>query len=380
MGSGDTLFLLAGEHVCDHVLHLPTGINVSGQGATLTRVIGTGTGIAFDFNQIIPNDNVVFVGLLTIQGVIAAPSVRIHADTFLLNDVDDRGGIRFEGTQVGMIGYRFDGPGTAIALRMTGRATMSDVAIRNCAEGITVEVPPNSEPFSLSFQLEATTIEHCDVGLRIGSSSQPAGPDQRFEPFVKNVQLIDNALAVQIHDGNSIFDEIAIRNDELAPPTASGIHIDNGSLSLAFSEISGITGTGLAVDTSTSAGHGSVTVHNTSITGGEIGVRVHGLDRGTLMDLQNIAVHDQTAAALQLAGTDFFFALGPGSGIPTSTLSVVSGFAIDDQRHPVEPFFATVGAFNVLLNGHAYIGQLLHGPLELASDIRIVSPDAAWQF
>jgi hypothetical protein len=376
VGTFDTLWLLEGTHTCDRVLHLAPTVVVVGQGAGITRVVGTGSGVRLDFDGDNPSGLTV-VGNLTFEGAIDGSSIRLRGDSALLvQNVDDRGGIVVtDGQQVFIEGYRFDGPGRAIVVDSNTNVVISNTTIRNCSEGIVVDVTRSGGAARAAPQITASTIEHCELGIQIGRLPQTPNAEHLLSTFVQDVQLIDNAVGILIQDGESVITDTTIRDDETTPATVTtGIRVDNGSLSFLVGQITGHTEIGLDLDNVAVAGRSNVAISNVAIVGGEIGIRVRGFDRNTILTLVDATVRDQTLASLQFTGAELFDTIGH------SRLSVLSGFAIDDLRTVITPIAAFVVVTGVTLNGNDYSDQLLQGPLSIGSDIRITSADAQWLF
>jgi hypothetical protein len=373
----DVLLLLAGTHVCDRVLHLGPNVFVLGEGAGVTHVVGTGTGTRLDFDGTSATGTLQ-VENLTIEGAIDQVSIRVRGGSLFVFDVEDRGGVVVsDGFAAQIRGYRFDGPGRAIALEMRSDVRIENTTIQNCTEGIVLDVTRTNVATATFLILETTTIERCGLGLRIGTLPQAPVVEQRVQAFMQGVQLVDNTAGMLIQDGSSTFFESAIRAAP-SPAVTSGIRLENGSLSLSSSELSGLSAIGLDIDTAATGGCGTVGIFDTSIVGGEIGVRARGFDRETIVTLLRTTVRDQTVAAVQYDGQNFLIL---GESFPSgNALSVRSGFALDDRRTTVTPATEFLPATGTTLNGHSYAGQVLQGPLSIGSDIRITSPEARWGF
>jgi hypothetical protein len=252
---------------------------------------------------------------------------------------------------------------------------ISNTTIRNCSEGIVVDVTRSGGAARAAPQITASTIEHCELGIQIGRLPQTPNAEHLLSTFVQDVQLIDNAVGILIQDGESVITDTTIRDDETTPATVTtGIRVDNGSLSFLVGQITGHTEIGLDLDNVAVAGRSNVAISNVAIVGGEIGIRVRGFDRNTILTLVDATVRDQTLASLQFTGAELFDTIGH------SRLSVLSGFAIDDLRTVITPIAAFVVVTGVTLNGNDYSDQLLQGPLSSGSDIRITSADAQWLF
>jgi hypothetical protein len=379
-GSFDLLFLLAGTHTCDRVLHLAPDIAVVGEGTGITRVIGTGTGIRFDFTGPDPSGSPV-VADLTIDGATDGPSIVVHGGNLLISHVEDRGGIQVtDGSQVQIDSYAFDGPGRAIAFDSNATCNISNVTIRNCSEGIAFDVTRDVVAARGVVLISGLTIEHCGLGIRIGTLVQAPDADHLLETSMQGVQLVGNTRGVLIQDGNSFLTDSAIRGEPTPATPTSGIRVENGSLSLSFSELTGNSAIGLDVDTAATGSSGSVGMNTVSITGGEIGVRIRGFDRGTVVNLLVTTVRDQTVATVQLNGAELFEPSGQVGSSTHNTLSVTSGFALDDERTTITPLGELFIASGFTLNGNSYTGQLLRGPLSIGSDIHITSAQASWLF
>jgi len=378
----DFLFLLAGTHTCDHVLHLAPGVTLIGLGAGVTRVVGTGAGVGFEFDGSMGEPRFAQLAGFTIEGEVHQPSIDVRSSNLAVSGVTDRGGTRVAGgSSVQIADYHFDGPGHAIDLEVFGDVRIADTTIRNAATGITVDVVRGPQPTGAFLELAAITIEHCGLGLQLGTLPRAPAVEQRLASFAQGVHLLDNALGVLVQDGDSILFESEIRNDAAAPsPISAGIRIENGSLSVVDSQIVGHTGIGFDVDTAATGGHGTSGVVNGVIAGGEVGVRARGFDRGTVVTLRSTIVRDQTVASVQLDGAGTLLDVGERGPSGPNAFSVVTGFAIDDQRTAVTPVTGLSLVQGVSLNGHPHTGELLRGPLALGADIRIISPDALWQF
>ena len=96
---------------------------------------------------------------------------------------------------------------------------------------------------------------------------------------------------------------------------------------------------------------------------------------GASATLTGSVVRDQSEAAVRLDAfnrdSSFF--------LTDNVLSVTGGHALDDVR--VKAFAAEpIDARGTTLNGNAYDGQLIQGPVEIGADLRIASSDGLVQF
>jgi hypothetical protein len=119
----------------------------------------------------------------------------------------------------------------------------------------------------------------------------------------------------------------------------------------------------------------SLTIEAGLIEGGEVGIDVHGNVNGAGLNLTGSVVRDQSEAAVRLDAfnRDSWFTL------TESALSVTGGHALDDVREEVSAEEPT-DARGTTLNGNAYDGQLIQGPVEIGADLRIASDDGFVQF
>ena len=111
------------------------------------------------------------------------------------------------------------------------------------------------------------------------------------------------------------------------------------------------------------------------IEGGEVGIDAQGVSAGVSLLLNESTVRDQTEAAVRIDVQDDSFI-----NLIDDELSVVSGYALDDAREEVWIGGETVGAEGTTLDGNAYDGQLIQGPVAIGADLRIVSVEAYVQF
>jgi hypothetical protein len=121
--------------------------------------------------------------------------------------------------------------------------------------------------------------------------------------------------------------------------------------------------------------HVGLTIDASLIEGGEVGLDVHGDVDGASATLTGSVVRDQSEAAVRLDAfnrdSSFF--------LTDNVLSVTGGHALDDVR--VKAFAAEpIDARGTTLNGNAYDGQLIQGPVEIGADLRIASSDGLVQF
>jgi hypothetical protein len=337
-------------------------------------VVGQGTGTGFHFRPG-PFNSASRVDDLTIEGTIAAPSISVDSAGLHVNNVDDHGGgiVVVHGNQPRVDNYLFDGPGRGMVIDATDGGRLANITIQNCSEGVTLT--GGLSPGAVTTEVLGMTIKHCGLGLRLGTLPQtPGGPPPSFQGFVQDIHLIDNAIAILVQDGDSFVSNAVIEDDPTTPAVpATAVRVENGSLNLSFTQITGHTA-GLDVDTLATAGRGRVVAGFVSIVGGDVGMRLRAFDRGTSVTFGGLDIRDQTTAALQVDGVEILDTFGP------NTLSVLSGFAIDDRRTVIQPDRTELGLVRTTLNGHSYAGQVLRGPLSIGSDIRIASPDAVWGF
>ncbi len=369
--ASDTVHLLAGDHVCIGQ-SLTAGIILEGVGIGATTVASQ-NGMSFGAGSTTTVKNLSFVG------PAAFPSVRTSQSGLIVQNVEDVGGIVVTEGNAEIDNYSYDAPGAALLLQLeTQTATITNTTIRNCATGIFLQ-PTTPLGGGGTFTIDDTVIEHCDVGLRIGegpstfSAQSPTGTSSAL-------QLLDNTFGIIMAEGSVRFTNLVIHDNEATlPAVTTGIFLGNGDVFLTGGEIIGQT-TGVEVSSSADT-FPAAFLDGVSVVGGQVGVRARSQDDFAKVTVRRSTVRDQSVAAMQIEGGESSFDLGTAGDPGANTLSVVSGFALDDNRASnISPLFELLDARGTTLNGTSYTGQLLQGPLTIGSDIRIRRDDAAWQF
>ncbi|HTE55595.1 MAG TPA: hypothetical protein VK698_32295 [Kofleriaceae bacterium] len=136
----------------------------------------------------------------------------------------------------------------------------------------------------------------------------------------------------------------------------------SGSTNVTGLTVTGVSGHGIDLHSYSDGGidyHASLGITASAIEGGEVGVDVVGSGGGAALGLRDSTVRDQTEASVRIDGyEDSLFTVR------------VDVWAVGE----------VVRASGTTLNGNAYDGQFLRGPLAIGSDLRIASDDAYVQF
>jgi hypothetical protein len=382
---GDTLEVLGGVHRCGQQVTINGGVKIQGaaDGSSIVQGVGSDGFGFFITSDGTPRSSE--LRRLTFEAPLAELSIRFVDEDLLLEDIVDAGGLRaIDAGEVTIRNYVFDGPGPAIDLG-AGRITLRDVTV-HCSDGTSVGIAlkPRVAPFPIGVgTAERVRVEHCGTGLVLGQL--PIDDRSQPELDLTDVELIDNAMGISLIAGSTILRDVDIRGDATTPqPSRVGIGIPNGHLTLLGGTIHPHSITGVDLSTSGSGDFepvATVAMDGTQILGSPVGVTMSGYDDGTTLTMRRSIVRDQTTASLLLDRSyDSPIDLGYPGNPGDNALSVVSGYALDDQRIDTLPTFRFIQAFGTTLNGHSYVGQTIEGPAALAPDYRVQYEAGAIQF
>jgi len=223
-------------------------------------------------------------------------------------------------------------------------------------------------------QVTGTTFDGCSTGVALQS-----GGDGRvgLRGEITSSTFTDCETGLMLERGDLVIADTTIRG---IFPLASdrGVFVTGGDLEARGVTIAGHWRSGIEAllnsdDVLTAS---TLTLADLTIEGGQYGVRLHGeAIRGGLR-MSSSSVRDQTVAAVSLAiaGIDTYDLRGGNQ------LSVVSGVALDDAI--VAPMFITpIEAAGIALNGRPMSDAgLQRGPIDRSPDFRIVDPQRSIQF
>ena len=368
---GDLLLFSAGLHVCSYSPSVGEGAELRGAGIGQTIVSG---GIAF-LRAVVPGQSQIHD--MTMTGADPATQVRLNALGIVeLRDLRLEGiGIAadYEDGGITLSRVTVDGQGVADCVAASNRKTIviSDSDLFGCQTGILLPAG--------HLEVTDTVVSNSELGIQFGIMP-PASPNQNLDSAaLTRVDLIDNVTGYSQGAGSANLIDVEIRGSSVAPGRAeTGLVMGNG-----FAEASGLLVSGMSrhgVDLHTLDGsdvdqHATLGIDDSTIEGGEVGVDVVGSSDGAALALTGSIVRDQTVAAVRIEGYENSY-----FRVEDDQLSVISGHALDDVRTEVWFAGAVVEASGTTLNGNSYGGQLIQGPADIGSDLRIASDEAWAQF
>jgi hypothetical protein len=413
---GDTLQFLAGTHRCSGFLSLNPSITIEGAGRDETFVAEGDTGsLIFDLNagfdpsvltttirdisfqHSVPTgihgslvvervaDSAGFelrggdhttVDHYTYEGVGTAFSItdgNLQIAHSSIHHIGSEGSpgilVTNGGATVDRVSY--DGPGTGVQLSR-GSLTIANSQFRHCGAGNGILVE------STAATLDHVVVEDCGAGARITGMQSGGG----FK--ITNSKFIGNRIGVAIGDGFSTMADSVISGSGAVPETSeTGIEISNGALVVTGVTITGQRAVGIALSPHSSREfEASVSLFASAIEidGGAVGIGFSGSDNSDNMTLNRSTVRGQTLASVVVSGVDASIDLGTPVNPGLNTLSVVSGFALDDQRNITNNLHQFITATGTTLNGMSFDGQTIFGPVALAPFYRVNNAAGGIQF
>jgi hypothetical protein len=367
-GSGARVEISAGEHVCLGVTIGPVSEIVgSGIAQTIVRVAGLGV-------DAVPGTTVILRDLRVVGEGPEVDAISLGSGAVVLRDVVVEGlGLLVRGTggQLTMERVTIDGGGDVdcVAVDQFAGLSMTDVAVSACRNGIAI---PGG-----NLELASVTITGCEVGVFLGSPPVAPPPIDILGASLSEVELIDNQVGLRQLFGITSATDVAIHGASMGPLLSDvGVEIGYGELHAIRLTVDGVR-LGVAAHTIVSDLDRAIwlTIDASLIEGGEVGLDVRGDVDGAGVSMTGSVVRDQSEAAVRLDAynRDSSFIL------TENALSVTGGYALDDVR---EKAFAAepIDARGTTLNGNAYDGQLIQGPVTLGADLRIASDDGFVQF
>ena len=371
--AGDTLSLLAGEHVCDfdEQLSLVGGLTVVGQGADVTIV--RGGAVPFQGIDVVgtAGDPPTVFRALTVVGVPSGPNaIRVSVGgPFVADDLAIEGpGLLLLGAASATItGFAHSGPGIGIDgglvfLDVSGSGfTSSDTGIVVGAGGAIID---------------DSVFDGCGVGIQVGNMAPFTSPSAQ----VVGCELVDSAEGIVVANASVEVTDTVIRDIEVTEPASlAGVRVIRGVLTMTGGEVSGQDQVGISVEGSSFSEGGAVAfLDDVLVVGGPIGVDVTGFPDNEQVRMRDSIVRDQTVAAVRMVadGANARADLGNGGGPGGNQLSVVSGVALLDARDERTPFDRIIDCAGLTLNGRSYAGQLVEGPASLLPDYQIIAANA----
>ena len=372
---GDTVSLLAGEHVCDLEPGVPFvlsgGVTIEGEGSGVTVVRGGAAsfpGFAIDSELVLPRggfrgltieapdpvDGALFlsgtIGLAVDDLVIEGPGVVVDVGSF---------------ADLAVTGLRQLGPGIGIDGRGEIDLTMSGSRFSDCEVGLLVR--------SGAADVTDTVFERCELGVRGGFIA-----DVFNEPLVRltRCELLDDEVGLSVGLGSTIVTDSVFRDLEVTPQASRvGARVGYGFLTVVGGEVSGMDEVGILVEgSSTTEGFARAIVGGVTIVGGPVGIEVAGFPDDELLILRDSVVREQTVASVRAVadGSGARIDLGNGGEAGGNQLSVTSGVAILDVRESPFPSDEVIDCTGITLNGRTYTG-LVEGPAQSLPDYQIVN-------
>jgi len=367
-GAGDTIELQGGTHECGRWVNLNTGVTVAGApGATaiVRGIADEGFGFAVIYG---PDTQTTTFRDLTFAEPLLPWSIDAYG-TLVVQRVHDSGGIAAFGRPAAIDHYTFTGVGPAVETDGVIQFTSSTIY---CTSGDGIVARDGG-----SVTLDGVTVENCATGLWIAGA-----PSHTGGATVVGCDFVDNYLGIRITYGGATVTDTTIRDDETTPAVSSvGLWVDTADVYVATSHILDQDHVGIRV-TSPSPNNGIddsfLDARGIEIVGGHVGISYENMDNN--LWLRHSTIRDQTEAAFQCHALDSQTDLGRPGDPGFNTLSVTSGFALDDQRQYESGFHRYIHANGTTLNGVSFDGQTIEGTAELAPYYRISSFDSGIQF
>lgn len=366
--AGDTISLLAGDHVCDAPapLEIAEGVTVIGAGRAATLVRGATqsfpgfllSGVSVEattalrgFTVTAPAPLASTVILVMATGTVAFEDLGVEGPGVLLGS--------FQSVSATDLHVECGGSGEGLTTWIAGPVIVTSSSFTGCQRGVS-----NA---GNSWTISSSTFERNGVGIWGDSNQQFQG-----ELIVNECELIDNGTGIQLLSGGvATVNDTVIRDVEVTPEAMSrGISMFGADLTLNGGEIVGHDQVGVDLFASVEGPSFNVTISDALIVGGAIGVNADGRDNPNRLIMRDSVVRDQTVASVRISVEWFFVTLdlGNGGGTGGNQLSVVSGTALLDMREEPDEFNGTIDATGMTLNGRSYAGQLIQGPASQPPD------------
>jgi hypothetical protein len=367
--AGDTIELQGGTHECGRWVNLASGVTVTGALGATAIVRGTvdgGFGFAVSYG---PDTRTTTIRDLTFAEPLAPASIDVMFGTLVVQRVHDSGGIATWGRPAMIDHYVFDGAGPALDPAASVQLASSTI---HCTSGDGIVVHGGG-----SVTLDGVTIDNCATGLWVDNAPIPAGG-----ATVKGCDFVDNYTGIRITFASATVTDTTIRDDETTLAASSiGLWVDTADVTISTSQIVDQDDVGIRV-TSPSPNDGindsSVYASAIEIVRGRVGISYENMDNN--LWLRHSTIRDQTVAAFQAWALDSQTDLGRAGDPGFNTLSVTSGYALDDKRQYESAIDRYIYAHGTTLNGVSFDGQTIDGPAELAPYYWIASGDSGLQF
>lgn len=386
LGGGNKMELLGGTHVCGNFLLLSGHLLIEGALDGSTVIEGEGSGFSFAVSS--SSSSLVEIRRLTFREVPGGPSSLTlggGGGAFLVEDV---AGGRIWTSDVSSItidDYSFEGDGLPLDLEASS-FTLSDIDVR-CQSGSAIGLRlagPQSMFGAAHGTLDRISVEHCARGLHIVR----ANPFEQHPTLeIDGLELVDNAIGLQMDSGHVTVRDLEIRGDAMTPLVSQiGVSFSGHYLDLLGGEILGQTLAGISQVTSSPGGFfpdpvAQLFVDQFEIIGGQVGVEFHGYDGGTDLKIRRSVIRDQTVACLRGSGYESWMDLGTVEEPGGNALSVVSGYAIDDTRTDTNfGWYFYLDAHGTTLNGLGYDTNVIDGPAQIPLDFRIATSRSGIRF
>jgi hypothetical protein len=413
---GDTMQLLAGTHRCSGFVSLNPSITIEGAGRDKTFVADGDTGslvldlnFGFDpsafittirdisFQHSFPTE---IRGSVVIDRVADTAGFEINRGAHTAIDhyayegvraalsITD-GGVQITHSSIHHVGSEgvtaitvtngdaaldrvsYDGAGTGLQITR-GSLHIANSTFRHCGTGTGILVQ------GVAATLDQVVVEGCDTGARITGMRAGGG----FQ--IANSKFAGNRIGVAIGDGFSTMTDSVIRGGDTAPQVSeTGIKISNGVLIANGVTITGQRTAGVALSArSFGEFEAAVALFASAIevVGGEVGIEFSGSDNTDHLSIDHSTIRRQTVASVRVSGVDASINLGTPANPGLNALSVVSGFALDDQRNITNNLSQFITATGTTLNGMSFDGQTIFGPVALAPFYRVNNGAGGIQF
>lgn len=381
LARGDTLELAAGTYHCAAKLSLPAGVHIVGAGVGQTILDGFSGFELIDFGT----------GADTLVATLGGLTVRNPAGFGAVVRVDELGGgLQVDGFAVengGKAGIvvseardlaparaitikNFQYRATGVASHFETAATVADSVIAGCAEGVSVAAG--------RVTIRNTKIQDCALGVHSGPATPQAGSGEPIVTVIDS-QLTGDATGIKIDDGTLTIDHVDVTGAPGGAPCVTGVSVTGGGLVARAQTRIDCTQFGIRGATVRGAERiFSVSVDGAEITGSEVGIDLGFADGPAILSLRRARVHGGKAAVSIVndrARCDLGTTKDPGQNELTAG---AGGIAFKYVR-PDTFGFEIHSAVGTTLNGHSYAGQTITGPAAEAADY-VIPVDADLQF
>lgn len=356
IGSGSIVQLRAGTHRCGRMIFIAAGAVIEGAGRDNTVVTGTEDG---PFSIQVANGLAGQVTTLRRLTLAQPSAIGVWTGDLLLDRVDTAAPIfASSDVSVGPVTFdhvRYEGAGTAID---APRIAIASSQFRHCDVAIAS---------SISLTVDDVLIEDCALGIHVLDGDADIG----------NSRFVDNDNSIWTQAGTSTVHDSVIRASAGPRVPSIGMLHSGGYLTATRMKVTGQADIGIALQQFSSFGHASLSVEDSEIVGGRIGIGFDGIENG--LYVRGSTIRRQSQASLYISSLDGPIDLGTPGYPGNNTFSVLpGGFVIDDDRFTAN--FRAITAAGNTLNGASLAGVTVEGPAVLAPYYRIAHNESLIEF